>query len=204
MRTSLAGRVTGRGATAAGSVLVLVLAAVAAARTADSTDTPRKSPVAAAPARTTPAKPDAATLLAALLPRHVKAGDKDGQGGDTDAGAAQEAYAFVVADDGKGKSFVQVNAQPDMSEALAGHFDGARTLPDGTRVLRTKENDPDQKGGAGAVGWTVDALRPDGFRVVVTAFNSPDRGRPADRARPALTMAQLEDIALDEAWLAWR
>ncbi|MCX4818409.1 hypothetical protein OG883_00490 [Streptomyces sp. NBC_01142] len=132
--------------------------------------------------------------LVSLLPKGLEVSDKGGQSG----------YAFVVVDDGKGKSFVQVNVQPgmlDVADQLISNGGDVTTLPDGTKVMQKKENAPDGKGGAGAVGWTVDTLRPDGFRVVITAFNTGAQGQDATRAEPALTMVQLKAIALDKKWL---
>ncbi|MET9290688.1 hypothetical protein [Streptomyces sp. NPDC003077] len=150
---------------------------------------------------THPARPGASdrdtvsNTLAALLPAGLKVSDKGGQ----------EEYGFVVADDGKGKSFVQINVQSGMGDVTK-HFDPAKTrkLPDGTTVMRDRQANPDGKGGARAVGWTVDTVRPDGFRVVLMAFNAPGQGQNASRAEPVLTMDQMQAIALDEKWLTLR
>ncbi|MFC9267634.1 hypothetical protein ACFTXJ_07690 [Streptomyces zhihengii] len=127
--------------------------------------------------------------LTGLLPSGLEVTDRGGEPG----------YAYVVVDDGKGASFVQINVQPGMSD-LAGDFAGGTTLPDGTLLRETQDGDPDQKGGTGSVGWTVDTLRPDGLRVVIMAFNAPAQGQNASRAEPALTMAQLKGIVLDPVW----
>jgi hypothetical protein len=130
-------------------------------------------------------------ILMSLLPKGLKVLDKQGDPG----------YGFVVADDGKGAGFIQVNAQTGMQDLASELFAGdVTTLPDGTKVLVKKENDPDQKGGAGAVGWTVDTLRPDGFRVVMMAFNAPGQGQDASRAEPVLTIEQMKTIVLDKKW----
>ncbi|MEU0396794.1 hypothetical protein ABZ208_29200 [Streptomyces sp. NPDC006208] len=132
--------------------------------------------------------------LASLLPEGMKVTDKGGDSG----------YGFVVVDDGKGKSFIQVNVQSGMSD-VPGHWTGSVTTePDGTRVMEEQQTDPDQKGGAGTVGWTVDTVRADGFRVVVMAFNAPGQGQDASRPEPALTMAQLRKLALDKSWLTYK
>jgi hypothetical protein len=129
-------------------------------------------------------------VLESLLPQGMKTVEKQGDPG----------YGFVVVDDGRGRSFVQVNVQNNMQD-LASHWTGdVTTAPDGTEVMVQKENDPDQKGGAGAVGWTVDALSPDGFRVVMSAFNTPGQGQDASRAEPALTIEQMKTVVLDEKW----
>ncbi|TXS57805.1 hypothetical protein EAO77_08845 [Streptomyces sp. t39] len=140
-----------------------------------------------------PGEPSGETVVAtltALLPEGLTVKDPGGDPG----------YGHLVVDDGRGASFVQINVQPGMSE-LADLFAGGTTLPDGTLVRETQEADPDQKGGAGTVGWTVDTLRPDGARVVIMAFNAPGQGQDAVREEPALTMAQLKAIALDPVWI---
>ncbi len=127
--------------------------------------------------------------LALLLPKGL----------DRTAADSQEGFGSFVLDDGKGASLVQVNVQPGMSD-VAGELFGAdaETLPDGTRV--TTRQVPGEKGGAGVVWWTVDTLRTDGLRVVVSAFNTGDQNKDATRAKPALTMKQLRDIALSARW----
>ncbi|MFE3514802.1 hypothetical protein [Streptomyces sp. NPDC059166] len=129
--------------------------------------------------------------LTGLLPHRlaVKASGKQ----DTE-------YAYLVVDDGKGRSFVQINVQPDMSD-VAGDLVGAgtRTLKDGTRV--TTHRGSGDKGIEGVKMWTVDTIRPDGFRVVVSALNAPDQNKGASRENPALTLAELEKIATSPVWL---
>ncbi|MFJ1972173.1 hypothetical protein ACIO93_26225 [Streptomyces sp. NPDC087903] len=129
-------------------------------------------------------------VLATLLPEGVKVVSK---GGDGD-------YAYVVVDDGKGRSLVQINVQKGMSD-VAGELSGAgaETLDDGTLVAARKG--PGDKGVAGAVMWTVDSLRKDGFRVVVSAFNAGTQEEAPTRDEPALTMKQLRGIALSSDWL---
>ncbi|MFI2372392.1 hypothetical protein [Streptomyces sp. NPDC018833] len=136
-----------------------------------------------------PSGEDVTKTLTQLLPKGMEVTDRGGDVG----------YGYVVVDDGKGRSFIQINVQPGMSD-LASRFTDASELPDGTRVLESQEADPDAKGGAGTVGWTVDTLRPDGFRVVIPAFNAPGQGQDASRERPALTMDQLRAVALDKKW----
>lgn len=111
----------------------------------------------------------------------------------------QEGFAYVVVDDGKGKSYVQVNLQLNMSDA-AGPLYGSdpETLPDGTRVATSQG--PGEKGGEGVVMWTADTMRNDGRRVVISAFNSSSQSKAATRPEPALTIAQLREIALDPQW----
>ncbi|MEU6353848.1 hypothetical protein ABZ896_31720 [Streptomyces sp. NPDC047072] len=127
--------------------------------------------------------------LLALLPKGLKVTDRSS---DDDG-----EYAYVVVDDGKGASMVQVNVQPDMRD-VAGDLFGAddETLPDGTRVA--VHQGPGEKGDV--VMWTVDTMREDGKRVVISAFNSGSQKGPATRKTPALTIAQLRTMALDARW----
>ncbi|MFJ4872247.1 hypothetical protein [Streptomyces sp. NPDC088757] len=139
-----------------------------------------------------PDEPSADALqstLRSLLPREAKVKDKGGQSG----------YGYVVVDDGKGRSFVEINVQTGMAD-VADHLHaiGATTLPDGRLVGVTQE--AAEKGGEGVVGRTVDTLTPEGFRVVITALNSDGYRAPATRAEPALTVEQLKAIALSPKW----
>ncbi|WP_329622670.1 hypothetical protein OG357_21375 [Streptomyces sp. NBC_01255] len=140
-----------------------------------------------------PQEPSGAAVqatLRSLLPKGLNVTDKGGQGG----------YAFVVVDDGKGKSFVQINVQPNMkgaADAIFGSGD-VTTLPDGRKVKLTKQ--PGEKGGSGVVMWTADTITHTGFRVVVSGFNTGAQHEPATRAEPALTMEQMKAIALSLRW----
>ncbi|MFE6284813.1 hypothetical protein [Streptomyces sp. NPDC057877] len=108
-------------------------------------------------------------------------------------------YGYVVVDDGQGRSLVQVTVQTGMSGVAGDLFDADdETLGDGTRVAERQE--PGEKGGEGVVMWSVDTLRTDGSRVLVSAFNSEAQHTAATRGEPALTMAQLREIALDPRW----
>jgi hypothetical protein len=128
------------------------------------------------------------STLVSLLPKGVKVVAKSGP----DSG-----YAYVVLDDGKGRSLVQINVQPDMSDVKDQLFGtGAETLADGTKVVTHKK--PGEKGGV--VMWTADTIRTNGFRVVVSAFNSGSQATAATRTAPALTTKQLRAIALSAKW----
>ncbi|WP_326593198.1 hypothetical protein [Streptomyces sp. NBC_01294] len=111
-----------------------------------------------------------------------------------------EGFGHVVVDDGNGESLVAVNVQrwrphdPSMRKL----FEGADTLPDGTRI--SIRRGPASGGGEGAVAWTADTLRTDGLRVVVSAVNARAYRLPAGRGEPALKVEQLKQMALDEAW----
>lgn len=117
------------------------------------------------------------------------------------ASGKQEAeYAYLVVDDGLGKSFVQINVQPNMSDVEGDLFGaGTEVLPDGTKVV-THEG-PGEKGGDGVKTRQVDTIRPDGLRVVISAFNAANQNEAATREEPALTLAQLRKIATSKVWL---
>ncbi|MGW8764862.1 hypothetical protein ACWGN5_20385 [Streptomyces sp. NPDC055815] len=140
-----------------------------------------------------PAVPSAAAVqstLRRLLPQGLTVTSHGGGDG----------HGYVVVDDGKGKSLVGVDVQPDAGKAVAELFSGAGvvTLPDGTKVKSTQQ--PGEKGGAGVVWWSVDTLSPQGFRVAVSAFNAGAQHEAATRAEPALTMEQLKELALSQRW----
>ncbi|MFG2786998.1 hypothetical protein [Streptomyces sp. NPDC048419] len=149
-----------------------------------------KKPTAEPSATGSTAFAPVAPTLKSLLPKGLTVSESSG--GDS-------GFGYVVADDGKGKSLVQVNVQAGMADVAGDLFgSGAETLPDGTRVA--VHQGPGEKGGAGVVMWTVDTLRTDGTRVVVSAFNSGAQDTAATRKTPALTLAQLRQIALSPKW----
>ncbi|MFE2052594.1 hypothetical protein ACFXAS_29425 [Streptomyces sp. NPDC059459] len=133
--------------------------------------------------------------LARLMPDGVKVVGEGGQ---------ETEYAYVVVDDGKGGSLVQVNVQHGMDDVADQLYGSAETLPDGTRVA-TRQGPGDSRV-PGAVMWTADTLRAgeDGFRVVVSAFNHATLQGEPTRTAPALTMRQLREIALSPEWDALR
>ncbi|MBX9424455.1 MULTISPECIES: hypothetical protein [Streptomyces] len=135
--------------------------------------------------------PAVQSTLLSLLPTGLKVADK----------GADSGYGFVVVDDGKGESLVQINVQPNMGGVVGDLFGSGdvTTLPDGRLVKLTQQ--PGEKGGAGVVWWTADTITPDGFRVVVSAFNTGAQHEDATRAEPALSMEQLKTIALSTDWL---
>ncbi|SES12809.1 hypothetical protein SAMN04487983_103230 [Streptomyces sp. yr375] len=129
--------------------------------------------------------------LALLLPADLKR---------VSHGSQETGWGYVVVDDGKGASRVEINVQPDMSDVADQLYGaGSETLDDGTRVA--VRQGPGEKGGAGVVAWTVDSMRADGARVVVSAFNAAQQNEAATRAQPALTIGQLRAIALSPRWL---
>ncbi|WP_406442653.1 hypothetical protein OHB14_27335 [Streptomyces sp. NBC_01613] len=150
-----------------------------------------KKPTAQPSATATAAEVPIAPTLKSLLPKGLTVSEASGD----DPG-----FGYVVVDDGKGKSLVQINVQADMSD-VAGELFGsdAETLPDGTKVAT--HQGPGEKGGAGVVMWTVDTIRTDGRRVVISAFNSGAQDTAATRKAPVLTMKQLREIALSPKWL---
>ncbi|MGW5970853.1 hypothetical protein [Streptomyces sp. NPDC055186] len=127
--------------------------------------------------------------FAELVPDRVEVVAKGGQGAE---------YAYLVLDDGKGKSFVQVNVQHDMSEVAHQLYGSAETLDDGTLVA-TRQGPGDERS-AGVVMWTVDTMRADGRRVVISAFNTGAQHEDATRDTPALSMEELRAIALSPRW----
>ncbi|MEU8791065.1 hypothetical protein [Streptomyces sp. NPDC048643] len=127
--------------------------------------------------------------LVSLLPADVTV---------TSRGADDQEYAWVIVDDGKGRSLVQINVQPNMGDVEGQLFGGAETLPDGTKVVTKKA--PGEKGGAGVVMWTADTIRPDGLRVVVSAFNADRQDAAATRTAPALSLSELRAIATSAKW----
>ncbi|MFE7762016.1 hypothetical protein [Streptomyces sp. NPDC057438] len=155
-------------------------------RQPSSTEKPRTGPV---DAPTVDGLAIRKTLLG-LLPEGVRTVEEGNQESD---------FAHVVLDDGKGRSLVQINVQPGMADLADSLFDAdAETLPDGTKVATRQE--PGEKGGEGVVRWTVDTLRTDGLRVVISAFNSGAQHTAATRETPALTVAQLKEIATSGTW----
>ncbi|MFE9779395.1 hypothetical protein ACFYPA_14685 [Streptomyces sp. NPDC005775] len=115
------------------------------------------------------------------------------------SGKQQGEYAYVVVDDGRGRSFVQINVQPDMSDVEGDLFgSGTKVLADGTKVAR--HQGPGEKGGEGVKMNQVDTIRPDGFRVVISAFNSANQNEAATRAEPALSLDELQKIATSRSW----
>ncbi|MFD4950956.1 hypothetical protein [Streptomyces sp. NPDC058451] len=129
--------------------------------------------------------------LSRLVPHGIKIVRK--------SGADDDDFGYVVLDDGRGASLVQVNVQPDMRDVEKQLFGpDAKVLPDGTKVATHQQ--PGEKGIPGIVWWSVDTIRPDGRRVVISAFNSGAQDSPATRKTPVLTMKQLEAIATDPRW----
>ncbi|WP_329349600.1 hypothetical protein OG226_19580 [Streptomyces sp. NBC_01261] len=132
------------------------------------------------------------STLRTLLPKGLTVSET----GDTD----DSGFGYVVVDDGKGRTLVQVNVQADMADVEGELFGSdAEVLSDGTKVA--EHQGPGEKGGSGVVMWTVDTIRTDGRRVVISAFNSGAQDTPATRTTPALTMNQLRTIALSPNWL---
>lgn len=108
---------------------------------------------------------------------------------------------YLVLDDGKGRSMVSLQIQPDNKDhpgVWKDLFTGAETLPDGTKVLSRQQLG--EKGGAGVVWWSVEALRPNGTRVIVSAFNAKSQSTAATRKEPVLTMQRLREIATSPKW----
>lgn len=107
----------------------------------------------------------------------------------------ENGYGYVVLDDGKGKSLVQLNVVKD-----AGASDFKANVPpleDGTQIKVTQR--PAEKGN-GVVEWTVDTLRKNGLRVTLTAYNTANVSGAASRKTPALTLDQMKELATAPGW----
>ncbi|MGX9883809.1 hypothetical protein [Streptomyces sp. NPDC002276] len=151
---------------------------------------PEQTPTATAEPSDTALGTPIAPTLKSLLPKGFTVSESSGDDAD---------FGYLVVDDGKGKSLVQVNVQADMSDVEGELFGSdAEVLSDGTKVAT--HQGPGEKGGSGVVMWTVDTIRTDGTRVVISAFNSGAQDTPSTRETPALTMKQLRAIALSSKW----
>ncbi|MFD6971173.1 hypothetical protein [Streptomyces sp. NPDC059949] len=108
----------------------------------------------------------------------------------------ENGYGYLVLDDGKGLSLVQINVRK--GETTSGFLGtGVTSQPDGTMVKVSQG--PAEKG-KGVVEWTVDTLRKDGLRVVISAYNTANQSGTPTREAPALTLDQLKELALAPAW----
>jgi hypothetical protein len=115
-------------------------------------------------------------------------------------GGDESGWGYVVADDGKGRSLVEINVQPNMGDLLGESvFEGAKSVGDEGTMVVTRVDSGD-KGVSGAVRWTVDTVRINGLRVVISALNAGGPHEAPSRAEPALTMEQLQKIALSSKW----
>lgn len=141
--------------------------------------------------------PRMSSVLTSLLPK----------GGTVSDVSASADLIQLVYDDGHGKNMIEVDVQDNMTKALTPIMGCASpgstscqslTLADGTKVKLTKQ--PSETGGS-AVVWIVDTLHADGRRVAVRECNSYAESGPVTRALPALSMAQLQAIALNLQWL---
>ncbi|MFF4052721.1 hypothetical protein ACFYZ5_39340 [Streptomyces chartreusis] len=153
-----------------------------------------KKPTATATPGDAPEEPSTEAVLGTLRPLLPDGVDVVDKGSD---------YTYLVLDDGKGRSYVQIDVQHGMGDVADELFGGdSETLPDGTKVA-FRESGGD-KGVAGAVMWTVDTLRTDGFRIVVSALNAGTQHDAPTRKTPALTKEQLREIALSPEWDRYR
>jgi hypothetical protein len=115
-------------------------------------------------------------------------------------GGDESGWGYVVVDDGKGRSLVEINVQPNMGDLLGESvFEGAKSVGDEGTMVVTRVDSGD-KGVSGAVRWTVDTVRINGLRVVISALNAGGPHEAPSRAEPALTMEQLQKIALSSKW----
>ncbi|WP_031483670.1 hypothetical protein [Streptomyces bicolor] len=156
-------------------------------------DDPSK-PTATVTPPSAPAEPTVEAILGTLVPLLPEDAEVVDRGSD---------YSYVVVDDGKGRSLVQIDVQHGMGDVADELFgSGSETLADGTKVIERKG--PGDKGVAGGAMWTVDTLRTDGFRIAVSAFNAGTQHEAPTRETPALTTKQLREIALSPEWDQYR
>ncbi|MFC1433438.1 hypothetical protein ACEZDB_22585 [Streptacidiphilus sp. N1-3] len=136
-----------------------------------------------------------ATLRAALPKGLTLSMDSDNQDG----------YASGRINDGHGAGAIGINADwfGTSGDAVDQVFGGATVLADGTRIV--VDQGASEKGGAGAVQWTVQVLHKDGRRIVVSELNASAFNTAKDRPEPVLTLAQLKALALSPSWVstAW-
>ncbi|MFG2134594.1 hypothetical protein ACGFNV_43490 [Streptomyces sp. NPDC048751] len=150
---------------------------------------PPRDPSPAAAFQSLPAE-KVTEVVSRSIPHGLRTADRGGAPG----------YGHLTVDDGAGKCLVAVTVQrwkPD-DPALESLFEGAVRNPDGTRVKSTRSHP--EKGGEGAVEWSVDTWRPDGLRIAVIELNAKAYKLPGTRRTPALGVDQLKRIALSEAW----
>lgn len=106
---------------------------------------------------------------------------------------------YLVLDDGKGQSLVGLQIQPDSRErpgVWADLFANAQTLPDGTKILTRQLRGET----AGSDWWSVEVLRKNGTRIIVSAYNTKTLKSAPTRKDPALTIAQMKEIATSPKW----
>ncbi|MCX4692546.1 hypothetical protein [Streptomyces sp. NBC_01408] len=138
-----------------------------------------------------PSRPDivAKDALEVMVRKYeVPTADSGGEGGD----------GHVILDDGKGGSRIELRIQQyGPNEPSSSDFDsGTTSEPNGVKAKVTQQ----PADGKGVVMWRVDTLRSNGVRITVTGYNSMERGGPATRTAPVLTVAQLKELALSPKW----
>ncbi|MFJ3883005.1 hypothetical protein ACIPW5_36845 [Streptomyces sp. NPDC090077] len=130
---------------------------------------------------------DAQAFLEVLLRGYeIPVADKGGDG----------AYGYVVLDDGKGRSLVELRVRPRTEND--DFPKDATAQPGGVHAKVTQG--PAGENAPGVVRWTVDTERPNGERITVSAYNAPKQTGPASRTAPALTLEQLKEVALNRHW----
>ncbi|MGW7065088.1 hypothetical protein ACWGHM_42305 [Streptomyces sp. NPDC054904] len=139
---------------------------------------------------TSKAGSEAKAGLETLVRLHgVPTADSGGEGSD----------AFVVLDDGRGASRIELRIQRYASNdpSAGADFQSGTTEPNG---VRAKVTQGPADGRTGVVAWRVDTLRANGVRITVTGYNAWERSGPVTRTAPVLTVAQLKEIALSPNW----
>ncbi|WP_407837908.1 hypothetical protein ACE1OC_18390 [Streptomyces sp. DSM 116496] len=108
---------------------------------------------------------------------------------------------YLVLDEGKGKSLVSLQIQPDNPKhpgTWADLFKDAETLPDGTKVL-TRKRDGD-KDVPGMLWWSAEALRPNGTRLILSSFNAATQGSAVTRKEPVLSVERMKELVTSPKW----
>ncbi|MFD3762595.1 hypothetical protein [Streptomyces sp. NPDC058622] len=148
------------------------------------------APQESRPGTSTPGSEAKAGLETLVRAYGVPTADSGGEGSD----------AFVVLDDGKGASRIELRIQQyasNDSSASADFQSGTTSEPNGAKAKVTQVP---ADGRTGAVAWRVDTLRANGVRITVTGYNAMERSGPATRTAPVLTVAQLKEVALSPTW----
>ncbi|MEU8776326.1 hypothetical protein [Streptomyces sp. NPDC048606] len=138
-------------------------------------------------------EPDAKNTLEHLLRGYgIPVVDRGGDGG----------YGYVVLDDGKGGSLVELSIKrpADGRDGSTGADFSSGTTAQPLGVLMKTSQGPARGAPSGTVEWTVDTLRSNGVRVTVSVYNAHRQTGAPSRAVPALTMERLKEVALSRKW----
>ncbi|MEU4095922.1 hypothetical protein [Streptomyces sp. NPDC026673] len=136
-------------------------------------------------------KEEILAVVKASLPRRIRTSGEEGD---------PRGYADLKVRDKQGESLLEIQLQRWKPEdpRMAQLFKDGVVKPNGIRLLIRQG--PYGHKGAGAISWTADSLRLNGLRVIVTAHNAAAYGVDAVRKEPALSVGELTDLALNDAW----